>query len=290
MNASGNHTVCVDGFGLKRHVTIHLRRVFFFGMMLACGSGCQFSGLVPTEPAPGGNAEIEYPLRVPQDVLPPEHPLFAELNAMPAVIRQALELPPARQNVRVYLFGDREQYRSFLDDVYPHLPDRRAYFVSVDDQLAVYAYWSEQAAEDLRHELTHAVLHASLTAVPLWLDEGLAEYFEMPADQDGLNPDHVRKLAESFSKGWQPDLARLETLTEVTDMNRRDYAEAWAWVYWLLNGPRERRELLLSYLQTPRDDTEETRLEPQLAGIVEHPGVALVEHLRSLTTPTPAAY
>ena len=37
-----------------------------------------------------------------------------------------------------------------------------------------------ELAVDLRHETTHAVLHGLLPMVPLWLDEGLAEYFEAP--------------------------------------------------------------------------------------------------------------
>jgi hypothetical protein len=251
--------------------------------VLAPWAGCRLPGYVAPQPALDGNARIEYLLRVPQEVLPPEHSLFAELNAMPAAIREALELPPAGQNVRVYLFEDRDQYRSFLDDVYPHLPDRRAYFVSVDGELAVYAYWSEQTRADLRHELTHAVMHASLGEVPLWLDEGLAEYFEVPADRNGFNSAHVAMLAQSMAEGWQPDLARLETYTEVSDMNRRDYAEAWAWVHWLLSGPPERNDLLVGYLQSPLDGT--TRLGPQIAGVVKDPAAALVEHLGGLTTP-----
>ena len=35
---------------------------------------------------------------------------------------------------------------------------------------------------DLRHELTHALLHGVLKDVPLWLDEGLAGFFELPPD------------------------------------------------------------------------------------------------------------
>ena len=41
------------------------------------------------------------------------------------------------------------------------------------------AYRNPEFGNDLRHECTHALLHAVLPAVPLWLDEGLAKYFEV---------------------------------------------------------------------------------------------------------------
>jgi hypothetical protein len=43
----------------------------------------------------------------------------------------------------------------------------------------VFAYRGEDFETDLRHECTHALLNAALPVVPLWLDEGLAEYFEV---------------------------------------------------------------------------------------------------------------
>ena len=49
-----------------------------------------------------------------------------------------------------------------------------------EEDLLVYTYWGDRIQQDLRHELTHALLHSVLKDVPLWLDEGLAEYFEMP--------------------------------------------------------------------------------------------------------------
>ena len=58
---------------------------------------------------------------------------------------------------------------------------------------------------DLRHELTHALLHGVLQDVPLWLDEGLAVYFELPPANEGVNPHHLEVLCRWPS---QPDLVR----------------------------------------------------------------------------------
>ena len=53
----------------------------------------------------------------------------------------------------------------------------------------------QSEADDLRHEMTHAYLHAVVPNVPLWLDEGLAKYFELPRQQHGLNQPYVRQVA-----------------------------------------------------------------------------------------------
>ena len=88
--------------------------------------------------------------------------------------------------MQVYLFEDRDAYERFMQSRYPNLPRRRAFFVAQPrgvgggDDLLVYTFWGERIRQDLRHELTHALLHSVLKDVPLWLDEGLAEYFELP--------------------------------------------------------------------------------------------------------------
>ena len=56
-------------------------------------------------------------------------------------------------------------------------------------------------------------------------------------------------LSDSIERDdWKPNLKRLETLTDAAQMDQRDYAESWAWVYFMLNSPPERRELLTGYL------------------------------------------
>ena len=59
---------------------------------------------------------------------------------------------------------------------------------SATARAAVYAYRHPELPIDLRHECTHALLHANLPMVPLWLDEGLAEYFEMPEAERRVRP------------------------------------------------------------------------------------------------------
>ena len=137
----------------------------------------------------------------------------------------------------------------FLKQNFPNVPSRRAFFLETDTRLAVYAHWSDRVAEDLRHEVAHGYMHSVVPRIPLWLDEGLAEYFEVPRGQGGLNRPHVDLLSDmAEQEHWRPNLPRLEKLTDAAQMDQRDYAESWAWVYFFLNSPPERREVLTDYL------------------------------------------
>ena len=132
-------------------------------------------------------------------------------------------------------------------------------------ELLVFTFRSDRINLDLRHELTHALLHSVLKDVPLWLDEGLAEYYELPPGWNGLNRTHVRVLRE---RGIRPDLAKLEQLSEVKDMDADRYREAWAWVYLMLRGSPRAKDVLLAYLQQLRTKPNAGPLQPRLADAV----------------------
>ncbi|RMG39585.1 MAG: hypothetical protein D6725_04980 [Planctomycetota bacterium] len=184
-----------------------------------------------------------------------QHPLVTDLQQLQQRITHELQLPDGERQVVVYLFGDEDAYRRYLRTAYPSLPPRRAYFVGTADELAVFTFWGDRIREDLRHEFTHGLLHAALRNVPLWLDEGLAEYFEVVPSDAGtpVHTEYIGELLDAVRRGWRPDLRRLEGLHDVAEMHRRDYAEAWAWVHFFLNGSDEHRAAMLDYLLELRD-------------------------------------
>jgi hypothetical protein len=182
-------------------------------------------------------------------VVPGGHRLIRELTAERDDICQALNMPSSDEPIAVYLFPDDEAYNACVAQQLPHVPPRRAFFMETDTELSVYAHWSHRVAEDLRHEVAHGYLHAVAPGLPLWLDEGLAEYFEVPRSQAGVNPPHVQLLSELIAHhNWRPNLQRLERMTDISEMDQQSYAEAWAWAYFLLETGPQRRELLTAYL------------------------------------------
>jgi hypothetical protein len=215
----------------------------------------------------------------------PDQPLFRELADLREQVYRELQLPGANTIIQVYLFEDRERYDRFMKARYPDLPSRRAFFVAQPravgggDELLVYTFWGDRVRQDLRHELTHALLHSVLKDVPLWLDEGLAEFFELPPGSEGVNPKHLDQLRKG---PFTPDLARLERMQQVSEMSPAEYREAWAWVHLVLRGPADGRAALLAYLQQLRVTPAPGPLQPRLAAAVPGLADALEMHLGQL--------
>ena len=214
-------------------------------------------------------------------------PLFTELASLRDQVYKELQLPGASAQVKVYLFENRERYETFMRAKYPDLPKRRAFFVaqprvSGTEELLVYTYWGDRIQEDLRHELTHALLHSVLKDVPLWLDEGLAEYFEVPPTARGVNFRHLEQIRHGTTPPFKPDLTRLEQLSQVQQMTPAEYREAWAWVHLLLNDKPEAKAALVSYLQQLRTNPNPGLLQPHLSTIYPALDATLQSHLAHL--------
>jgi hypothetical protein len=215
-------------------------------------------------------------------------PLFHELANLRDQVYKELQLPTADNVVLVYVFEDRDKYERFMHAKYPDLPKRRAFFVAQpravggSEDLIVYTYWGDRIQEDLRHELTHALLHSVLREVPLWLDEGLAEYFEVPPDWKGVNYPHLNQIRRVGIPSFKPDLSRLEQLAQVQQMTPAEYREAWAWVHLMLHDRAEAKAVLTNYLQQLRGNPNPGPLGPRLAAVYPTPDETLVKHLGQL--------
>jgi hypothetical protein len=212
-----------------------------------------------------------------------------ELAELREQVYRELQLPTATSIIQVFLFEDRDRYERFMKARYPDLPRRRAFFVAQPrsaggaDELLVYTFYGDHIRQDLRHELTHALLHSVLRDVPLWLDEGLAEFFELPPEADGVNAQHLEALCHG---PFQPDLTRLEGLTQVDQMRPPEYREAWAWVHLMLRSRPEARAALLGYLQVLRGHAHPGPLAPRLLPAYPELTAALQGHLARLEQQT----
>ena len=152
----------------------------------------------------------------------------------------------------------------------------------------MYAHWNSRVAEDLRHEVTHAYVHSVIPDVPLWLDEGIAEYFEGSRSDRGLNKSHLEYLvAEHDSGRWEPNLERLESLQQAGEMSQLDYAESWLWVHFMIHHSDKTQGLLQSHLQQWQYDqlNKDIKLSPQLDRHDADVQEKLVAHLQSLASP-----
>jgi hypothetical protein len=215
--------------------------------------------------------------------LPEDDPLVRQLVDERDDVCRTLNLPPSDELINVYLFEDAESYGKCLARYFPSIPPRRAFFVKTATGLSVYAHWSDRRGEDLRHEVAHGYLHSIVPNLPLWLDEGLAEFFEVPRSQYGFNRPHLELLSDMADHdGWQPDLGRLERLVDSAQMDQRHYAESWAWVYFLLHSDPQRRQLLTQYLADLQAEAGAEPLSRRLASGQLEPAMALGSYLAGL--------
>jgi hypothetical protein len=225
----------------------------------------------------------------------PDGPTIRNLQSLERDLTSTLSLrvPPEQTPIEVYVLRDREAFTHFLTIYYPELPPRRAFFLAQGPRRVVYTFHNDRLDEDLRHEAAHALLNAAVGDLPLWLDEGLAEYFEGPEGRQGLNPEHLARLPDDLKGGWRPDLARLERLKNVREMSPRDYREAWAWVHYLLNEPGAGKADLLAYLGDLHAGAAAGEAPPPLSDRLARSGPgsgqAMLTHLDRVRTAPPKA-
>jgi uncharacterized protein DUF1570 len=227
-----------------------------------------------------------------------DHPLFKELEGLRDQIAKELHVPAGTTPIQVYLFEDRPRFEKYMQANFDDLPaDRRAFFISRartmggPEDLFVYTFWgkNDRIQQDLRHELTHALLHSVLREVPMWLDEGLAEYYELPPDTKGVNPSHIEYFRRAIRDGsFKPDMARLESLTQVKQMNSPEYRESWAWVHLMLCSTPEAKKVLRNYLSQLKTNPHPGTLAPRLAEVFPSSAETLTKHLLELSVAEPS--
>lgn len=207
-------------------------------------------------------------------------------------LKRYLAIPEANEKIELCIFSSEKSYLDFLEKEFPDAPmDRRALYVKKKGPGIVLVQKTENFEIDLRHEMTHAILHASIPRVPIWLDEGLAKYFEpLPEERAFENP-YLSRIRWNTSFTLVPSLERLEKLRDIGDMDVREYRESWAWVHFMIHYSPETHHLLAGYLQHLSEIPPETgkdanstqnlpKLAPLLRKTLKNPTAAFKQHYK----------
>jgi len=211
-------------------------------------SACSSTRDVPIDDAKRNLSRLQFVFHADFE-LPDRYSLVEELDSVGDDLHRELGLPVSEAWVQVYLFESEEHYLEYLQTRHPRLPSRRSFFVATEDELVIYAQWSAHVLEDLRHEISHVYLHTMVGTTPIWLDEGLAEYFEATGGFRGRHRGHVNLLTRLYDRGdWSPDLRRLEQMQKPEEMTLLDYAESWLWIHLLMETAPDRSQWLRRYL------------------------------------------
>ena len=218
-----------------------------------------------------------------------EFPLDARaadaLNQLPptrAAIERSLGLSIPDKPIEITLFRGRASFDRYVRARIPEGAGRSALFVQGVDAGRVYAHHGPRMHVDVRHESAHALLHSALPYVPLWLDEGLAEYFEVAPQYRYRGHPSLGPLKRAAWFRWRPNLARLEAISDLRDMGEDEYRESWAWAHLMMHGPQPARAALRAYLDEIARGGFPGALRPRLARAVGDPEAALVRHIRAV--------
>lgn len=141
----------------------------------------------------------------------------------------------------------------------------------------------------LYHEYAHALLHLNFTGLPLWLDEGLAEY--LGNSQLGEKESRVGTIDETHLYILsQNKLLPIETLLNVehgspyyNEANQASvfYAESWALVHYLMLEPEaQQRQLLKNFFAAWDKSGNQIDAAQQAFGDLKHFGQEIERYSR----------
>ncbi|HEY0140464.1 MAG TPA: tetratricopeptide repeat protein [Thermoanaerobaculia bacterium] len=116
------------------------------------------------------------------------------------------------------------------------------------------------AGRVIYHELTHHFLRNTVGDPPLWLNEGLAEYYSTFTAKGGNVsvglplPQHVKWLRDNQLAPLEDHFAVDRQSREYSETPRQVafYAQSWALVHYLLHGPRDRHDQLGQFIEQLR--------------------------------------
>ena len=172
---------------------------------------------------------------------------------------QFLGIPKAKDPIEIYLFHDKATYAAYLNRYVPGASYRRALFVKGQGPGRVFAFWKADVEVDLRHECTHALLHASLPLVPLGSTRACAVLRSGSGARAAGHPD-MDRVRRNARRGQVPKLETLESKVTIAAMGQAEYRDSWAWVHFILLGPTAARDELRAYLADIQHRTPPGRL------------------------------
>lgn len=148
------------------------------------------------------------------------------------------------QRFQVYLFSGEQGYKRYLDGLELRIPIHTAGVYS--PKLQQLLIWNLSVREDMlrtiRHEGFHQYFDMLAADAPVWLNEGLAEYFEVSRFKVGkpsagvVRPRHVRTLALVRSRGSIEDFFKITPRNFYGPKASLNYSKSWALVRYLRGG------------------------------------------------------
>ena len=144
----------------------------------------------------------------------------------------------------IYIFKDNKSFTPYIFDVYGKTPELEGYFITHDEGNYIAISAKNQGMRTILHEYIHFFINNNMPEVPLWFNEGFAEYYST-FQSDGnfaqiglpirghveyLQSSSLMSLNELFSIGQGSIFYSEETTQNIF------YAQSWLLVHYLLRG------------------------------------------------------
>jgi hypothetical protein len=205
-----------------------------------------------------------------------------ELESLAQQLWAELMIPDKRTPVRIYLFATQEAFAAYVRQHIPSLrqadTNRTAMFLLRNDKPYIFAVAGSDLMLNLRHEFVHVLLNTAHDDLPIWLDEGLAEYFETP---DGEQQEFRKMLLRQNRLLWRPNISRLERLKTMSQLGVIEYAEGWSWVHLLMRGSKEQRQIIPHYLADLRKGNSAESIAERIESTGINPARSWTTHHRT---------
>ncbi len=209
-----------------------------------------------------------------------------ELTGLTGDVSSVLGIEATHQPVHVVLFASASEYQRYMRNYFPQLPERRALFIQDRGPGMLFAHWHADIASDVRHEVTHALLNDSSRPLPLWLDEGLAKYFEAERSRRFDGHAYLQEVSQRASRGIVPTLQPLEAADQLSEFKEPHYRDSWAWVHFLIHRSAATRELLQRALAQHRSGADPLPLSRQLDLLSREISSEFLAHFRAFERPS----
>jgi Flp pilus assembly protein TadD len=174
------------------------------------------------------------------------HAAFATLRVDPA--QPVLILAAKNENTMKMLLPEDWEVKGHVhpDGLYQPGEDKHYVILRVDSG-------GDNPFHALYHEYTHALLHLNFTGLPLWLDEGIAEFYgnsqlgEKETKIGTIDNSHLYILGQNKLLPIEVLLNVEHSSPHYNEENRASvfYAESWALVHYLMLDPEARQRQLM---------------------------------------------
>ncbi|MCA9319307.1 MAG: DUF1570 domain-containing protein, partial [Planctomycetes bacterium] len=170
------------------------------------------------------------------------------LERFRSVLEQEFPLAASeRLPSRIWLFTSVESFRSFANALAPTSENALGFYVPTINTLLFFATLDDQRDERvLHHEAFHQYLDRVRRHAPIWLNEGMAEYFAATSFEDGshqtggIQEGRLIVLHRALARNEVPPLSYLVQMSPQRFMDGRsaprNYAQSWAAVHFFRSG------------------------------------------------------